>query len=330
MKVLLVTTWANACGIAEHSWYLKQHVEAADPTIEVVPCPEGLDPYTLLYPYALLYAVDRTKEPYPIVHLNYQASLHSRWGPEQIEQVRALVGKVVVTYHDTGVPNSEQCKAVIDAANVAIVHEPFDDLPADKVRYWRMGVPDWVAPTVFDQSPGGWCGRRPILGSIGFPFPWKHYDQLARVTGEIGWALYLIAPHATSEQYEAWKTLNPHLYVRADFVPRIEAISILAGCDATAFTYVTHNTGQSGAILQGIAARKPVVALSTCRQFRALFNDKLGRTAISWCETFEDVKRVLCTTTIQRCDPAIVAFAEQESWAKLGARYAQLYQELAR
>lgn len=316
INVLLVTTWGAACGISEHASMLKEAVERADPEIQITPCPEALDPFTRL-------RLDWTPD---VLHLNYQASLHSRWTPLAIRAWREEKQiPIVVTFHDTGVPNSGQCKQVIVACDAAVVHEPFDDLPEEKTRYWRMGVPAWQPPYQYDRRDD-----RPILGSLGFPFPWKCYDQLAQVTAANGWGLVLLAPGATPEQIAAWQQMNPHTTVEPYFLPRSLAISQLAGCDATAFTYVTHNTGQSGAILQGIAAHKPVLALNTCRQFRALHEDPLGREAIRWATTFEEVGVFLRRLPIQRLDPGIVALAEQDSWTRLGRRYADVYREVMR
>jgi hypothetical protein len=322
LRVLLVSTWETACGIAEHSFYLKQAIEAVDPTIEITPCPAALDPSARnTYPF---YHFD-------VLHLNYQAALHSRWTPDVIKGARTggEYKAVIVTYHDTGVPNSDQCKAVIDAADAAVVHEPFDDLPPEKTHYWRMGVPDWEPAMAYNWSLASWCGPRPILGTVGFPFPWKCIDQLAEVTAAAGWAFLVIAPGATADQIAGWRQCNPHLDVLTAFTPRELVVSQLAGCDATAFTYVCHNTGQSGAILQGIAARKPVIALSTCRQFRALFEDGLGYDAIDWCITFDEVCLALVNMPIVRVSAPIVALAEQESWSRLGQKYSKLYREIA-
>src|SRR5262249_39567476 len=105
MKVLLITSWDTPCGIAEHSAMLKEAVAAADPSIEILPAARALDP--------LGYEINRRQ--IDLVHLNYQAGLHSRWTAEIIRHMRQVV-PFVVTYHDTGVPNSEQCKQVIAAA----------------------------------------------------------------------------------------------------------------------------------------------------------------------------------------------------------------------
>jgi hypothetical protein len=315
MKVLLVTTWGEPCGIAEHSAMLKEAVEAADPDIQVFPNSDLLDP-------ALL----DDGRGIDILHLNYQAALHSRWTSAQIAFLRTTGMKVVVTYHDSGVPNSDHCKAIIDAADAAVVHEPFDDLPAEKTHYWRMGVPE--APQryrLFRASPG----HRPVLGTIGFPFGWKNYSALIRGADAAGWNVLLLAPTASKEQIAEWLDCSDHIFVRAQFLPREEAVQWLAGCDATAFTYVTHNTGQSGAILLGIAARKPVFALRTCRQFRALYADPIGRLAIRWIDNFDDLAKELRALPLTgKPDKPTVALAEQESWAHLGKKYAALYRSL--
>jgi hypothetical protein len=322
LRVLLVTTWGTACGIAEHSMMLKAAVEGVDPAVEIVPEPEALNPFTKL----------TLPGTFDVLHLNYQASLHSRWTPLVIQAWKAEhpAVPVVVTYHDTGVPNSDQCKAICDAADAVVVHEPFDDLPVGKVRYWRMGVPaavDWVLPTLtLDLRL-----TRPVLGTVGFPFPWKCYDELCRVTAANGWGLLLLAPGATREQVQQWQTLNPYGQGFTQFLPQAEVIARLQACDATAFTYVGHNTGQSGAILQGIAARKPVIALRTCRQMRALALDPLGEETICWAETFEEVGGYLRHLPLGRMDAGIVALAHQERWDGPGGRgeqYARLYREV--
>lgn len=308
-KVLLVTTWGIPCGIAEHSAMLKEAIESqSNFTHEIL---------TDLHPAAVL----DVPRPMPaLIVLNYHAALLSQWHPAHIKEAQRRGSKVLVIYHDSGVPNTEQCKALYFVADAFVIHEPAEDLP--KARYIRMGVPDWTGAYQFDTK------RRPMLGTIGFPFGWKNYDALARITAECGWDLLLLAPTATKKQEADWKALNPRVSVSTTFLPRELAIEWLAGCDATAFAYVCHNGGQSAAILQGIAARKPVIALKTCRQFRSLYEDPIGRATIRWAETFDDIAAHLRNVRIQRVDPGIVALAEQESWTRVGQKYIDLYREL--
>lgn len=336
MKILIVTSWhTHGCGIEEHSKLLIEYATRANPALRFIPGNVTHHP-EVIRAMAAADAVD-------VVHLNYHAALHSQWTPAQIERLRNEVGvKVVVTYHDTGVPNSEQCKGVCAAADAAIVHEPADDLHGD-IRYWRMGVPERTSDGMhfgtasrissqwpvdrgieFLRYPG-----QPVLGSIGFPFPWKNFDLLLKVTRELGWACLLITPTASPEQLQTWRAINPDCYLNPHFLNQAQVLGLLAGCDATAFPYVTNNTGQSGAILQGIAARKPVIAFETCRQFRALRMDALGQVTINWAETVDDLKREIRYVTPARIDPPTVALAEQESWVGLGMKYADLYQEVA-
>lgn len=330
--LLLVTSWGVPCGIAEHSAMLLDAIHANDPGFEIGIAAAGHAPAS---PETVLAAVKDVG--IPLVHLNYHAALHSQYTPERVVELQKAGAKVVITYHDTGIPNSDQCKALHRAADAFIIHEPAEDLPG--ACYWRMGVEDWAGAFSFNrglrhrpQENSGtfdpWPGARPILGSIGFPFGWKNYDKLIEVAAAQGWAVLLLAPTATPEQIGAWREITPYLCVVSDFTSGQEARSLLAGCDATAFLYVCHNTGQSGAILQGIAARKPVIALKTCRQFRALYEDPLGRATIRWADTFDDVAAYLRNTRIQRVDPAMVALAEQEAWTKVGKKHVDLYRSL--
>lgn len=317
MKVLLVTTWGTACGIAEHSAYLKEAVEAADPSIEIIPSAEALDPDLVTK-----WSMDGTDR---LIHLNYHAALHSRWTPEQIRRMQAGNRKVLVTFHDTGVPNADQCKAVINAADAAVVHEPFDDLPAEKVRYWRMGVP----------TPTGRVGEhtrhtytRPMLGTVGHDFPWKCWEQVAETAAAAGWGFLICTPAMTDEHERALHALNPWLTVRRG-LNQATVLADLHECDATAFLFSCCNSGQSASILMGVSVGKPVLAFSHCRQMRALFMDGLGSLAIRWCESFDEARNTLEGMTLGRFDPPTIALAAQDSWVGLGQRYAGLYRSLA-
>ena len=323
MRVLLVTTWNIACGIAEHSAMLKEHVEEADPAITVDPRPDALDPSG-----SWLRKDRDAGRDYDLIHLNYHGALHGAWSADVVRRAREITQlPIVVTYHDTGVPNSDNCKAVVDAADAAVVHEPCDDLPLEKARYWRMGVETAVAPlSPFRLTTKG---GRPVLGTIGFPFAWKNFDRIVAAAVDAGWAALLFAPGATQAQIDGWMDLSPQIFVRAQFVPRLEAIQWLGACDATAFCYHCAFTGQSGSVLHGIAARKPVFAFHRCRQFRALRLDPLGSVAIRWVEDFPELTRELrALPIVDAIDPPTAALAEQDSWTRLGEKYADLYRSL--
>lgn len=311
LRVRLVTTWGKACGIASHSEELKAWVEAADPDIRI-------EPWSDLHPASLAAAPSAD-----LTWLNFHAALHSQWTPAAITNARRF-GPIGVTYHDTGVPNSDQCLGVVGAADAAIIHEPCGDLIDDKIHYWRMGVP-------LNQGLVGertsWHYARPMLGTVGFDFPWKCWGELAEASAAVGWGLLICTPAMTAEHEADLATRNPWLVVRRD-LPAWRVIADLHTCAATAFTFSCANTGQSGSILQGIAAGKPVLAFRHCRQMRALYDDPLGRQAIRWCDSFQDVAETLQRLTLGRWDGATVALAQQDGWLGLGQKYAGLFREL--
>lgn len=320
MRVLLATSWDEpaGCGIQEHSRSLIEAVQAADPAIQITPSREALDPH---------WACNQLPHGYDLLHLNYHMALHSRWTPEVMRNVRAADIPVVLTLHDSGVPNSDRAQALHGAADVTIVHEPVEDLPG--AIYLRQGVPGWSEPTDqtwYDIAAIREWACQPVLGTVGFPFPWKNYDRLAEATARAGWALLLLAPRATPDQIAGWRRANPATLMIPTFIPAETVVAYLAGCDATAFLYSCANTGTSGAIRQGIAARKPVLATAGCRQFRDLWLDRVGADAICWVEpTVEALVDQLAHTRIARVDPAVGLLAEQDSWARVGFAYAHVF-----
>lgn len=358
MKVLLVSTFDAACGIAEFAALLKGAVEAQGVAVQVE---TNLHPDAVLAQDASSNMVHWVPAGIDVVHLNYQAAVLSQWQPAHVLKLRALGVPVVVTYHDTGVPNSAQCLGIYHATQeplltaagdtwpaargAFVVHEPCADLPM--AIYWRQGVPAASGPLQYGLraewafTPRGedaslcfksWWGQ-PVVGTVGFPYGWKNFDLLAEASAAAGWALVLLAPGATQDQVARWRALNPASLVRTDFVPREAVVAHLAGCDATAFLYANANTGTSGAIRQGLAARRPVLATCQegCRQFRDLAGDTLGRRAVRWLPTLDvaTVAEALSRTPIGTLDPAVVRLADLDGWPRLGARYAQLYQQLA-
>lgn len=341
IEVLTISTSGIACGVSEYF----SHLRDASPGDICFRCdPTWLDPEVF---FAQLPLIQEYRGP-QVVWLNYHAALHSRWTPKRVQQLHFVGFPVVITYHDTGVPNSEQCRLLWQTQQVAsggsqpfIIHEPCEDLPG--ATYLRQGIPPWEFPMQFDRNAHGtprpdddfmyWLGRnnRPILGSVGFPFPWKNYDLLAKATALAGWSLLLLAPQSTQEQILLWRSLNPWTAVVSDFLPATQVVSYLAGCDATAFLYMCANTGTSGAIRQGITARKPVFATSGCRQFRDLEKDwEIGVEAIRWLNDVSPsaVANALMRTVLLRLHPGVHRLAERDSWINQAEKYAEIFRQV--
>jgi glycosyltransferase involved in cell wall biosynthesis len=346
IEVLTISTSGIPCGIAEYF----AHLRSASPSDLHFRCdPAWLDPEVF---FAQLPSMEEYQGP-QVVWLNYHAALHSRWTSGKIARLRAFF-PIVTTFHDTGIPNSDQCLRTYESTvtllddvlkpGAFIIHEPCVDLPG--AIYLRQGIPRWQAPYTLDlrtlTDPSTEYGtpaynlvgrnRRPVLGTVGFPFPWKRYDLLAEATALAGWSLLLFAPNATDEQVTHWRQLNPWTAVNRGFIEAAEVVRGLAACDATAFLYQCANTGTSGAIRQGIAARKPVLATAGCRQFRDLELDLLGQRAITFLPDLspEGVAEQLEAVRIGRLDPAVHRLAERDSWTHQAARYADIFRAVAR
>ncbi len=213
-----------------------------------------------------------------------------------------------------------------------MVHEPCEGLP--KQILIRQGVP--AAQSPYQYGPHKQYGAQPILGTGGFAFPWKGFNELADVTAQCGWAYLVCSNNATEADEARWKASNPATLVIRGFLSTEALVSHLTGCDATAFCYACANSGTSGAIRLGLAARKPLIAFAGCRQFRDLsrfdwydppplpLDDR-----IRWCYGFDSLPQVLEQIPLQRVDPGIVAIAERDSWVRQGQKYAVIFQGLA-
>lgn len=331
------------CGIAEHSRMLINSL----PEVAFHLDPAWLDPQAFA-------AVNPIEQRYDVVHLNYHRGLHSRWTPEVLRTFPDL--RFVITFHDTyEVQPDGLAWDLLACPNVRgmVVHEPCDlwdeyelklggVLPAHygenrhKVHYWRQPCPDPLGRGSVASSPlfakDTW---RPTLGTLGFDFPWKNYDLLARATGELGWNL-LILGEVTPERRNALAALNKRTFFEGYEPETWQAVAKLAACDATAFLYTCANSGTSGAIRVGMTAGKPLVAAKGCRQFRDLEGAKDGW-PITWIEpTEQGLHRLLTglsmphfTQMPQGFHLGLIALAHANSWEKIGPKYAVLYRQAA-
>lgn len=336
ISVYAVSSWGNACGIADYAQQLVENTAAVAPEIHLhtAAAARFLDPKELLLGASVLVPVG-VNEPPDVVWLNHHDGLHSRWTARDVRQLQASGVKVVVTYHDTYAgtpdqPNSKKAHELCNDADAFIVHEPVEDLPGAILI--RQGIHAGTGHYKWDQSRPGYTNRRryafqayphqPVLGTIGFNFPWKNFDRVAQVSAACGWALVILSNNATEEDEARWRGLNPNLLCIREFLPQDAAVSYLTGCDATIFAYECANSGTSGAIRQGIAARKPVIAWENCRQFRDLYGHTTG---VHWCHGFDWLPAVLANTPIAPCHPGIVALAQHDSWTNAARRYAEIF-----
>ena len=312
MNALLMTPWGIRCGIAAYAELLIEAVQAADPTIALRPC---VEPNAADLAWADLLVFNHSQgtgsglQPQLVLSLAHQQRI-----------------PIVVIQHDTfetfaimqerGFPD-------FTFADALIVHEEVEGLSGGPNVYtWRQGVPA-PAPAAPQYVIDAEEVPR-VLGSAGFPFPWKNYDLLAEATGRAGWRLLLCAAGATAEQIAGWSAKNPRLHVETDYLPTARIVSLLSGCDATAFLYGTWGSGTSAAVRLGIAARKPLFITAT-RQFRDLLGLQGPRVIPG---TVGGLQHAL--ETLEPCleDRAVARLADYDAWRALGQEHAALYTTL--
>lgn len=316
-EITLVSTFGEACGIAEMAAYWKEAIEPEGFKVEVV---------TDLHPRTVL---DR-KTPPKLTVLNYHAALLSQWHPEHIHEVQARGGRVLSIYHDSGVPNSDQCKGICEASDHFILHEPYDDLPPHGT-YLRQGIPDWQDPVYFDLLKQAqcradlWWRDQPIVGTVGLSLGYRNIDLLCEAAALAGWGVLVIASKATNEEVGRWGSLNPAVAIVREFIPKEQVVSYLSGCSATAQLLVTNNNGTSGGVRQCLAARRPLVALRS-RQTRDLESEA----AIHWIDNGspQGVAEALESLPSGGVDHGIVRIAARDSWVNQAKVYARIAREL--
>lgn len=316
---VLVGPYGGQCGIGQYAEYLWENLRANDPGLKVDTEPD-------LHPQAVL-----KLETLPrVVILNYQAALLSQWHPAHIKEVQTRGAKVLTIWHDSGVPNSDQCKAICAASDHFILHEPYEDLPAHGT-YLRQGVPAWEDPAYFwylrqqQVREGKWWFEQPVVGTVGLSLGYRNIDLLCKASYEAGWGVLVVASKATDDEVTNWTCYNPAAVIIREFLPKEHLVSYLAGCDATAQLTVTNNAGTSGAIRQCLAARKPLIAFKS-RQFRDL-EDEL---AIQWLDdgSINGVADALENSAMWDRLP-IVRLAHRDSWTRAATVFGRLIRDLS-
>lgn len=331
-NVLAVTSWGGACGIANYAEMLQDGLYAGAPgRVQLHMDAAALDPAVAL---ARLAGPPRV---FDLVWLNYHAGLHSRWTDTTIGVIRNLGYPVVVTYHDTydgtDSPNTAQCKRILAAATLGIVHEPIDpaDVPGEHIHYLRQGVPASRWRVEIDRGYNGLLKfpAQPILGTAGFDFPWKNYTRLAELTAELGWAFMVVSNNLTQERQDELRSKNPYLLAYPGFKSTHEIVSLLSACDATAWMYECHNSGTSGAIRLGIAAGKPLFVLKSCRQFRDLREPTPWgpMTPFTWVTGWSNLADQMINSWPMAYDAGCVWVATRDSWTNQARRYADLFDQ---
>lgn len=304
MKILLVTTWNERCGIAE---YAKNLVKNCDVEFSV------LSPSFLPSTFISANGFDPEAD---IVHINYEPGLFPYLTSGLLYAIAAKQRTVMTLHTSTAASNSTP---LTRAFHKVIVHER----TPDNFVHIPHGIVDYPVKKLLENE------MIPYIGTFGFPFPWKGFAEVTEAAKNIGlhakviaaesphWDVHTVAKHL--------RTIDPDVAIETDYLSQGLIIEILSRCAVNVFAYQGSNSGISGAVRSGLAARRPIV-LSRCRQFRDLFDYEDEITFIEDTNPSAIYHGILQALGNPTKVPNRVL--EDMSWTKAGKMYKDVYEGL--
>jgi glycosyltransferase involved in cell wall biosynthesis len=299
IKVALITSWGERCGIAEYAKNLIDNCLGVK--FEIIPrtmnISEAID---------LISSCD-------VVQSNYEPGILSHWNENVI---RSLNKPSVLTLHTSHDGNNRS--EFTNAFSRVVVHEK----TTDGFTFIPMGIPKCTKakPDVtFD------------VGTVGFPFPWKGFTQVVEACKLLDLHCVVIIPesrHADSQEMKKHLlSLHDKVTVITEWMSQDQVVMVLSGAKVTAFPFHGGNYGISASCRLGLATGNPIV-LSRSRQFRDLFDYEKEIEFVDQPPTTKDVaiaiQNQLYPQTWKRPETVLQDF----SWERMGLMYKTLYGEL--
>lgn len=312
MKIALVTSCEERCGIAEYARNLLTNLYETSPgeaTFEVIP-------HTVSYGEIKSFIYERKCD---VVHFNYEPGLFGGWLPQHI---RSLGKPTLLTLHTS--QDGSNRSEFTDSFTRVVVHEGQDE---GNIRYIPMGIPQYKGNDVEES-----CISYDV-GTCGFPFPWKGFPEVVKACKLLGLRCLVIAPesrHANAlqmrDQLHAIYN-NGRLSVNTKWNTQDQVIARLKNCKVTVFAYHGNNYGISAACRLGLATGNPII-VSTSRQFRDLqpYVDEID--FISQPPDPEEIARAILNQLDESTKKVPKRVLSDFSFKRVGEMYMNQYREL--
>lgn len=182
--------------------------------------------------------------------------------PKNIKAWQKLGSKVVVILHNSweGVELGDENKDILRVADLVVAHEPMQFRPEPKrFAYIKHG-----APVLKSRPEVNWF----MIGTGGVQTSWKRFDVVQKAAA----------------------LSDGRLGTIVDWGPKERVVETLAMCGLNIFWHqpltVAEQLGQSGSVLMGVAAGRPMI-ISRNRKFRVLLEEYPEEFYI--CDTEQDV-----------------------------------------
>lgn len=235
MKVGIVTTWDEQCGLATYSYNVLMHMPL-DIKYTIISREDWSNNFEKLPTLA---------KDVDVMHIMHHGGLMGHMSPEIV----AACNPCVIT---------KQCigdDAVFDAATIKTRHV--------KTPGWRW-VPHGIATT---NKPDRHIHAKKTLGCAGVPFEGKGHLEACQIAEWTGWGVNLGIPNNphTAQGMAGYLTgwcadhgVEP-CTIYTDWAPEYEVVLRLAESAVNVFYYTRPANGTSGAVRMGLATGRPVI-----------------------------------------------------------------------
>lgn len=305
VKVGIISNWDAHCGVATYARDLATEM-AKEFSVDQLP-PNGWR--------SSVYQQD-------VVIVNWHPA-RVPFGVEDIQWLRGQNSKTIVVHH-----NYTGGQVPLEEADVVVGHEPQLVEVAKNFVFIPHGIPNFPEQ-LRDNHPPAF-----MIGTAGFPFPWKRFDVVAEAAIRTGTHCRMLAARSDQLDTEAYMNgIEAHLGQRADiwrqWLPIEDVINLLSRCVANIFWFQSmgpeDELGQSGSVRMGLAAGRPTI-ISTHRKFKTLFpyGDELyiaGREE----DVYTSLQEILDNPRTAKRPKRLLA---DMSWSKTGEQYRKLVRDL--
>lgn len=156
---------------------------------------------------------------------------------------------------------------ILKSVDAVVSHEPM----GEGIHFIPIGIHVYGGlPSVSDVM---------MIGTAGFPFPWKRFDVVAEIAKVLQVRCRMIAPTYDGVNTDTLiQGIQGHLgslaEIHRDWMSALDVVRLLAECRVNIFYYTSMSyedtLGQTGSARMGVSAGRPMI-ISRHRKFRTLF-----------------------------------------------------------